>query len=347
LRAVGQSDVGRVRTNNEDAFGIWSHQGLAIVADGMGGHEAGEVASQQAVETIHRELAAREAAESPRTRLRNAVETANREILLSARERGNDMGTTATVAWVLDDRVHIAQVGDSRAYLLRDGELTQLTEDHSMVNELVTAGVLTPDSAETHPGRHILTRALGQSDPVEVDVISRVLDPEDVLLLCSDGLTTMLSDGEICEIVVNRDDPGQAVDELIDKANERGGQDNTTVVIADRFGERSKRGKRLNLLSGAVPLGGLAVVGLAAYLLLSQTFFLAPHGDRVALYRGLPVSVGSHRLASLISDTAVQVDSLGAPYAERVRRGMLVASPSAGETLLRQIAGEPTTPEQT
>ena len=241
MKVAGKSDVGLVRAKNEDAYGIWRRQGLLIVADGMGGHEAGEVASHQAVEVIHRELSRADAAEElSESRLQQAVATANSEILQLARERGNNMGTTVTVAQLRDDRLHVAQVGDSRAYLLRDGTLTQLTEDHSVVRELVAAGVLSPESAESHPARNVLTRALGQLDELEIDVTSRRVQPDDVLLLCSDGLTTMVTDDEIRQVLLSSGRPRDAVEELVAQANARGGVDNITVIVATDLVEPPK-----------------------------------------------------------------------------------------------------------
>ena len=254
MNAAGKSDVGRLRTNNEDAYAVHEREGLMIVADGMGGHEAGEVASRQAVEVIYNAVSNGGAPESaPRTRLRTAFRTANDAILRAAQQRGNNMGTTATVALILEDRLHVAQVGDSRAYLLREGTLTQLTQDHSVVQELVTAGLLSREGAEVHPHRNVLTRALGQMDDVEVDVATHVLQPEDLLLLCTDGLTTMLSDEEIRGTLATNTSLDEAADTLVEQANDRGGNDNITVVVANGFVPRPQpRRRRFSLRTHGV-----------------------------------------------------------------------------------------------
>lgn len=339
MKVAGKSDVGLVRPNNEDAFGVWPHQGLLIVADGMGGHEAGEVASHQAVETIRRELTAEHSAdESPRERLRQAVERANSEILELARVRGNNMGTTVTVAQLDGGRIHVAQVGDSRAYLLRAGALMQLTQDHSLVQELVTAGVLSPESAQFHPARNMLTRALGQVPGLQVDVVTRTVQAGDVLLLCSDGLTAMLTDDEIRDLLEANPRPRRAVTELVARANAQGGVDNITVVVAvDLMEAPRRRPPTTPLLSALTVL--LALTG-GAYVLFGHTLFLAPQGDRVALWRGLPVRVGEHRLARVVETLPVRVESLTRPYADRIRKGLLVPSPAAARRLVHEMSAE-------
>ncbi|NCO37729.1 MAG: hypothetical protein COZ06_25535 [Armatimonadetes bacterium CG_4_10_14_3_um_filter_66_18] len=348
MNAAGKTDVGRLRTNNEDAYAVHRREGLLMVADGMGGHEAGEVASQQAVELICRVVSNGGAPESnPRARLRKALGAANDEILRAAQQRGNNMGTTATVALILEDRLHVAQVGDSRAYLLRDGELTQLTEDHSVVQELVTAGLLSREGAEVHPHRNVLTRALGQTDDIEVDVATHVLQPEDLLLLCTDGLTTMLSDEEIRSTLATNTSLDETADALVKQANDRGGNDNITVVVANGFVSPPKPARRRFSFLPLLSLLGLSLVASAAYLVAANTFFLGPQGERVALYRGLPLAVGKHRLASVVATTPVRLDALGVPYGDRIRRGLLVESPAAGQALLNQLAMRPLAPEQT
>ena len=221
------TDTGRQRSANEDSF--FARAPVFVVADGMGGAQAGEVASSVATAAFE---PGNEAGQSPEAYLRSVAETANRRIHELAREDASrsGMGTTLTAAFVDGDEVSLAHVGDSRAYLFRDGELRRLTSDHSLVEELRRQGRLTEEEAVEHPQRSIITRALGPEPDVDVDTMTYPARPGDVLLLCSDGLTTMLSDEEIGAVLRAHADLRQAVRELIRGANEAGGRDNVTAV---------------------------------------------------------------------------------------------------------------------
>lgn len=222
-----RSDTGRVRDHNEDRAFAAAH--LVAVADGMGGALAGEVASQMAVEAIE----AVQAPADPQT-LRMAIENANRAIRRMAAQDPSKagMGTTVTAATVEGDQLEIVHVGDSRAYLWRDGELTRLTDDHSVVAELVRRGSLSPEEAENHPHRNVITRALGAEPDVKVDTYQHALLPDDVLLLCSDGLYTEVTDEGIAEVLRGAASLEEAVEALVGRANDHGGSDNVTVVLA-------------------------------------------------------------------------------------------------------------------
>ena len=234
------SDVGRCRKVNQDMFLLDESLGLFAIADGMGGHAAGEVASDLAINALAVSLresgpqqgawSTSEAAEL----LRVALNEGNRRICESVLSRAEwrGMGTTMVALVLAGDRAVIGHVGDSRAYLLRDGELRQLTSDHSWVNEQVKLGLLTAEQAHRHPMRNIVTRALGNQPAVEVDVIVETVRPGDVFALCSDGLSGMLDDQEIREVLTARGSvPQTACRELVDRANERGGEDNITVIV--------------------------------------------------------------------------------------------------------------------
>lgn len=244
LRAVVLSDVGCVRTNNEDAARfvrpstseIRTNKGfLAIVADGMGGHAAGEVASQMVVETVAKTYYQRE--ESPEESLFLALTKANRAIWQTAgrnsRQRG--MGTTCTAVAICNNRLYLAHVGDSRFYLLKNGQLLQLSTDHTYVQSLVAQGVITMAEAEKHPERNVLTRAMGTHNKVEIDiaVLSQTFRDEDRLLLCSDGLYDYLSSDEIAQLLLIPT-LNEAAQQLIELAKQRGGHDNITVLLVER-----------------------------------------------------------------------------------------------------------------
>ncbi len=236
LRAVERTvrtDTGRQRRGNEDAF--YAQPPLFLVADGMGGARAGEVASRIAVEMFEQGLPPEG---TPERRLSTVVQNANREIYARSRSEREceGMGTTLTAAYLDQDHVAIAHVGDSRAYMFRAGELVRLTQDHSLVDELVKAGKLTEEQALEHPRRSIIMRALGPEPEVPVDTWSYPARAGDVLLLCSDGLTSMVSDAQIAAILVAAPSLLAAADALTDEANEAGGRDNITVVLC-RFEE--------------------------------------------------------------------------------------------------------------
>jgi serine/threonine protein phosphatase PrpC len=223
-----RSDTGRQRTANEDSY--FAASDIFAVADGMGGAQAGEVASRIAVESF--EPAVRSDEQSPESFLREIVEGANRRIHTHAQKDSehSGMGTTLTSALVEGNEVSIAHVGDSRAYVYRDGKLRLLTSDHSLVEELRRQGRLTDEQAADHPQRSIITRALGPEPEVLVDTLTFSARPGDVFLLCSDGLTTMVKDDRIAEILTAAPDLDQAAGELVDAANAAGGRDNITVV---------------------------------------------------------------------------------------------------------------------
>jgi serine/threonine protein phosphatase PrpC len=235
---VGErTDKGRVRDGNEDRPLIDQRMDLYAVADGMGGHQAGEVASETAVEALR-------AAVASGTPIRDAITLANDAVLerSAADERLRGMGTTMTAATLAaGGTLLIGHVGDSRAYLIRGGELRQVTEDHSLVEEMVRGGELTPEQAEVHPQRSVITRALGIDPGVEVDIYTLELQEGDRVLLCSDGLTGMVRTEEIAAVLQREPDPQKAANELVEAANEAGGEDNITVVLLDVVADDSTR----------------------------------------------------------------------------------------------------------
>lgn len=228
VEQAGRTDVGRQRSANEDSLVV--RPPLFAVADGMGGAKAGEVASAVAVDAVE---AAEESSEPTEAQLANIVHEANRRIydLAVADESRRGMGTTLTLAKLHGDEVSLAHVGDSRAYRLRGGELEQLTHDHSLVAELERSGQITPEAAERHPQRSIITRALGPEPSVEVDTYTLAGRDGDVFLICSDGLTSMISDDEVASILRSAGSLDEAADELIRAANQSGGKDNITVIL--------------------------------------------------------------------------------------------------------------------
>src|SRR5262244_4468675 len=235
-----------MRANNEDCFRIVAPMSLFVLSDGMGGEAHGEIASALAVETVVKHCV--EAENNPAApvfgetqpgwgdktkRLSSAVYLANRKIFESSEEHPEQkgMGATLTAAWIDGPRLSIAHVGDSRAYLLRTGGLQQLTSDHSLVAEQVRRGILTASEAESSTMQNVLLRALGTQPQVEVDIEQVGLFPNDILLLCSDGLTRMVTEPEIAGALQSEPDPQKAAEKLVKLANEGGGVDNVTAIV--------------------------------------------------------------------------------------------------------------------
>jgi len=247
LEVYGASDKGKVRDLNEDSFCVhgFTRQepyGFCVVSDGMGGHNAGEVASQKTVQFVAEELLKRPAVDEVPKALNQAVEDANQRVyrMAMANQSQRGMGATLVAAYVCPDEVYIANVGDSRAYACRNRELLQITRDHSVVEELVANGTITKEEARNHPQRNIITRAIGADGLTEADIFEYDYYAGDVLLLCSDGLSTMLTDEEIQEIITQNTDAKTMVTALIDAANAKGGRDNITVVCI-RFIQEGER----------------------------------------------------------------------------------------------------------
>lgn len=264
LNVFGRTDVGQIREHNEDNFlvadltkktrnlteserrPVVGERGVVLgVCDGMGGAAAGEVASQMAVDIIYERFVDAEPPsdhDSLARRLVRAVEAAGQRIFNEARmdrsRRG--MGTTATIAALVDSRMFVAQVGDSRAYILRNGQMMQVTRDQSLVTQLIEAGQLTEEEAETFEHNNIILQALGTADTVQVDLTYIDLRRGDRLMMCSDGLTGMIRAEEIRQVLINQVDPLQACKELTDRANAAGGHDNITVIVADFEGDGLK-----------------------------------------------------------------------------------------------------------
>ena len=314
-----RSDVGRGRPENEDSLLVDPDHGIYAVADGMGGHRAGEVASAIAIEVL------KTAFENGQP-LDEAIEAANRAVFAKAAGDPalSGMGTTLTAAVVeADQTALLGHVGDSRAYLLRDGALARVTEDHSLVEQLVRDGRLSPEEAINHPQRAIITRAVGIEPEVQVSLYRHELRPGDRLVICSDGLSDMISDDLIATTLTRYADPQQASEALVDMANQAGGNDNITVVVLDALSdggdaaravptavpeprveavpepldapeepepipERSGRGLRRLALWG-LPI--LAVIGIAVGAVgwyARRTYYVGLSADRVTLFKGVP-----------------------------------------------------------
>lgn len=325
-----RTDIGCVREQNEDSLIV--KPPLFVVADGMGGHAAGEVASEIAVNTIE-ELAPEHA---DAEELGEAVEQANRDIINAALNgRGREgMGTTCTAAMLEGNRLVIAQVGDSRAYLLHAGKLTQITRDHSLMANMIEAGQITPEEARHHPNRSVITRALGNDPTMYPDLYEINVEDGDRLLLCSDGLTSMLDDPAIESIMNRTPDPQRCAAVLVNEAIAAGGLDNVTVIVSNVEGagrlkqHRARRRTKLTVALIAIMLAAIvagAVWGGEHYL--HNTAYLAESSTgMVSVYRGVPGDVFGFSYSELLEETDIPMSSLPPSAAERIREGMRVTS---------------------
>lgn len=234
IKAFGDTHTGKVRSHNEDAYGMYPDLSLFILADGLGGHAGGEVASRLAVEVLKDKINSNyNIFREVRSNIINAIKNANTRIILEASKDNSlhDMGTTIVVVKVENDMAIVAHVGDSRAYLVREDKITQITKDHTVAEEYIRAGLLTPEEAVYSPYKSVISRALGISNDVGVEISDVQLRHGDTLLLCTDGLTNMLQDRDILSAVMElMPSPEKITERLINQANKNGGIDNITVI---------------------------------------------------------------------------------------------------------------------
>ena len=318
-----RSDVGCVRPHNEDSYLVQSP--LFCVCDGMGGHAAGEVASSIAVETIAK--TAPQSADA--ARLAAAVEAANAAVIEAALNGLGKpgMGCTATCAYIENDTLAIAHVGDSRAYLLHEGTLIRVTRDHSYVEELVDAGEITADEARVHPNRSVITRALGSDPAMYADHFTLHIEEGDRLILCSDGLSSMIPDSDIENIATQSSTAQICVDNLVDAALAAGGHDNVTVVVVDLVDDgvmrEAKRVRRRNVTIGVV-LGLILVLGAAiwGYTGITGSYYLGAHQGNVAVWRGIPGKPLGLKLHWLESETSIKLSDLPEDTQNRLKAGI-------------------------
>jgi PPM family protein phosphatase len=337
--AAGRSDRGRVREVNEDRVllldGIGHGAALYAIADGLGGHAGGDVASTLAVETLETQVRLLLGQHiSPSEALVEAFRRANAAIYAGA--QGPDrpgMATTCTAVLLQRGEVIVAHVGDSRAYLLRGPQTRQLTIDHSLAGELARHGELADGDVRNHAQRHVLTRALGTAPEVEIDSAPEPLRPGDVLVLTTDGLHNAVPPAEIGRVVRTARDLDEACRVLVGLANARGGVDNASAVIV-----RVSAGWPGRALRALAPLALAAFVagGLAAYR-LEHAYFLGIRGDHVAVMRGVPGRLLGVPLSGVIKITPVPLTQVPLAYRGRLSRGIPTPSPEAAESMLHGL----------
>jgi protein phosphatase len=319
---------------------------LFAVADGMGGHEAGEIASKLAITTLrnsHADL-------SDAANLRKLVMQANLEVLDAPRQGIGrvGMGTTLTAAVVDNDRLLVAQVGDSRAYLMHEGSLSRVTRDHSYVQELLGSGEITEAEVREHPRRGVITRVLGFEPDTRPDIFELTLEVGDRILLCSDGLHGMVEDSEIARLMLEHRTAQLCADALVRAADKAGGQDNTTVVVVEVCSiAPARRGLIHDLMAGFGLRLRLGVIGFAlAFMLIvggtvggvwlyaSSSAYVIAEDGQVVVYRGLVGDVLGFKLQWRHADTGIRVIDLEPPLPERLREGIQLGSLEEAEALV-------------
>lgn len=332
-----RTEIGNVREHNEDSLTVLPP--LFAVADGMGGHEAGEVASEITINTLN-DLAPRSAdAEA----LARAVVAANLNVI-KAPSQGigrEGMGTTLTAAILEKERLVIAQVGDSRAYLLHNGSLQQLTRDHSLMADMIEAGQLTEAEARVHPNRSVITRAIGSDPHMQPDLYEINVETGDRLLLCSDGICGMIEDNEIASIMRQAPSAQACADQLVEAALAAGGFDNATAIVVDVEGFKAVREKKQARKSKALAIGvifcllaALACAVFAEYSYVNNSAYLIEQDGKVAVYRGLNEELFGMPLSNLEYTSGVEVDKLNPGVANRIKEGMAVGSLDEANNLI-------------
>ncbi len=332
-----RTEIGNVREHNEDSLTVLPP--LFAVADGMGGHEAGEVASEITINTLN-DLAPQSAdAEA----LARAVVAANLNVI-KAPSQGvgrEGMGTTLTAAILEKERLVIAQVGDSRAYLLHNGSLQQLTRDHSLMADMIEAGQLTEAEARVHPNRSVITRAIGSDPHMQPDLYELNVETGDRLLLCSDGICGMIEDHEIASIMRQAPSAQSCADQLVEAALAAGGFDNATAVVVDVEGFKAVREKKQARKSKALAIGvivcllaALACAVFAGYYYVNNSAYLIEQDGKVAVYRGLNEELFGIPLSNLEYTSGVEVDKLNPGVANRIKEGMAVGSLEEANNLI-------------
>ena len=355
--AVGvRTDVGRVREGNEDSY--LAEPPLFAIADGMGGHSAGEVASETAVKVIS-DGAAQVSSEDPRS-LARLLNNANAAIYTKAQSDAAllGMGTTCTLVMAGEGIAHIAHVGDSRAYRLREGAIEQLTDDHTLVGRMVREGQISAEEAQHHPQRNVITNALGLDSNIAVDLREIEARAGDRLLLCSDGLSSMVSDSDIAAAANAAEDPQQAAEALVELALEAGGEDNITVLVIDLGGKDAPAPGRTDTSPGpsspAPPtsrrgrkwLGALllllllvaAAYGAGNWALDNSYYVGVDESGHVTIFQGIPERIAGLTLAEPFEPSTLALEDLPASRHALLRQGMKVESLDEAQSTVSDLS---------
>ena len=345
IQVGARTDVGCVREQNEDSMLVKSP--LLVVADGIGGQEAGEVASQIAVEVMEEEAPLVADAHA----LGEAVKEANRSVLEAASMgRGRPgMGTTLTAAVIDGSMMVVAQVGDSRCYRMRAGELEQLTHDHSLIASLIETGQITEEEAKTHPSRSIITKALGSDPDMVPDLFEFDVKKGDRIVLCSDGLYGMISKDELIDVLQTVENPQMAADKLVELAKVHGGMDNVTVIVANVDDVRqmsevalaSKKKRKWSVLVFAIVavlLIGCAIGGLGLYV--KNSAYLVSENGFVSLYKGRMDSLGPMDYKEFVRNTGVQTSKLPDITSQKLESGIQFDTLDEAESVVKDYESQ-------
>lgn len=331
------TDKGKSRKDNEDFF--TASRNLFIVADGMGGHKAGDVASKLAVQTIaklYRSV-------KPEADRQKVIERLFKEANMAVMERASrisseqGMGTTLTLMLIHTDKAYFGHIGDSRAYLFRNNKLNQLTSDHSLVADMVQDGRITEEEARAHPYRNVITKALGSEEKIKPDIFSIDVNPGDRILICSDGLTSMVDDSNIQTTLQGSENLKAICSALVKKANDNGGSDNITAIIVNFDGVKPKKRLTKIALASMALLLTILISSLALNSIINNSFYIGFSGRKVALYRGLPykfLSWDLHKTAYVSDINRNQMPSL---WRERVTKTFSVDSYKKGMLSIKEI----------
>lgn len=341
LTWAASSHVGNIRPHNEDSY--LAEPPLFLVCDGMGGHEGGEIASAIATQTI----AEKAPTTADDTALGLAVEDANLAVINAALQGQGKagMGTTATSLIVEGNKVALSHVGDSRCYLLHEGALTRVTQDHSFVEELVAKGEITADEARVHPSRSIITRALGSDPDMYADHFSIRVQQHDRLMLCSDGLSTMITDAEIEDIMTDSGSAVDCVENLLNAALTSGGYDNVTCIVIDieddGVAQQSKRGTRravITWIASALAILALMLGALGFYTY--NTWYITTVEGLVTVYHGLPGELLGVELSEVDNITSIKAEELPKAVQDRLAEGIMVNSYEDVDNLLQEYRNQ-------
>jgi protein phosphatase len=342
---AGSSDKGKVRDLNEDSYLV--EPPLFAVADGMGGHRDGEVASKIAVDTLSLFKQELSGAENILGSLKVAFKQMNDKILRESEKNLESlgMGTTLSCVYLKNNEAFVGHIGDSRIYLIHNNSIDQITKDHSLVAEMVAAGQLTPEEAEAHPQRNIITRALGVKNSSNGDFFKIILRPDDKLLFASDGLFTMVKENNILSIVADQSlSLKEKVKKLVDEANDSGGSDNITVVLVDPFKDKKliedsiAKTKKTPALRSFIDIMALVIVVIILLLeLASNNFYVSLKDNSVVLRQGFNRKIFNLPLSRQIQKKQVDYKEIPEWYRKRLKNGIAVSSLSEGKKTLEYI----------
>lgn len=350
MQVGARTDLGQVRKINEDNYLLletkeWQ---LYAIADGMGGHQAGEVASSMAVDCLKDFFSEKELAdweENWKNYLDQAFQEANRKIYNLSQQSSmhQGMGTTLTAVLHKNGQLYIGHVGDSRMYLVRGEEIKRVTNDHSLVEELVRQGEMTVEEAKYHPKRNILLRALGSAQEIGVDLYKEDFVLQDILLLSTDGLTSLVEEEEIKTYILNWP-PEKAAEKLTKLANGRGGHDNITIIIVKNiFQEKKTKNINYNWIryGKKIIIFSLLLLVLSGYYYWDNSYFLGFYQDKLTIFKGVPLALGSFKLCKVEEITGIDQTEVVNPYRERVKEGIMVRDKNEAYVLIKDITSLP------